>query len=65
MKNTHKHTEAITDVFLNQKRVNICDNTVKMASCDSFGKEPPGWVQDRKRCGVEGMEGKLNEIIRG
>ena len=33
---THKHTETlyistITDVFLDQKRVNVCENTVKMA----------------------------------
>ena len=36
MKGTHKHSEAywyiltITDVFLNQRRVNVCEHTVKM-----------------------------------
>ena len=28
----------------------------------SFRYMPPGWAQDRKRGGMEGMEGKLNEI---
>jgi hypothetical protein len=46
-----------TDVFLNQKRINVCEYTIKMAPHDSFGYEPPVWVQDRKR---EGVEGKLN-----
>ena len=50
----------ITDVFLDQKRVNICEHTVKMVPCDSFGKAPPEWVRDWKVGEVEGMEGKLN-----
>ena len=37
----HKHTEtwniwAITDAFLDQKRVNVYEHAVKMASCDAF-----------------------------
>ena len=47
----------ITDVFLDQKRVNICEHTVKTAQHESFGKVPPGGLQDRKGRGVEG---KLN-----
>ena len=31
----------ITDVFLNQKRVNACKHTTKMASLESFWKVPP------------------------
>ena len=26
----------VTDVFLNQKRVNVCEHTVKVASLESF-----------------------------
>ena len=45
----------LTDVFLDQKRVNVCENMVKTVPCESFGKVPPDWVQDRKMEGVEGM----------
>ena len=46
---THRNlTEKFTDVFLDQKRVNVCEHTVKTAPCDSFGKVPPEWVRDRK-----------------
>jgi hypothetical protein len=46
----------ITSVFLNEKRVNVFEHTVNTASCESFGKLPPGWgVQDRKgRSGGDG-----------
>ena len=26
----------VTDIFLNQKRVNVCEHTTKMASLESF-----------------------------
>ena len=48
------HTETyskyfmVTDIFLNQKRVNVCEQTEKTAPHDSFGKVPPEGVQDRK-----------------
>ena len=29
---------TITDVFLNQERVNVCGHTVKMASLENFWK---------------------------
>jgi hypothetical protein len=48
----------ITDVFLDQKRVNVYEHTVKTVSHVSFRKVPTEWVQDRKERGVEGMEGK-------
>ena len=47
----------ITDVFLDQKRVCVCEQTVKMVPHERFLKVLPGGLQDRK---VEGMEGKLN-----
>ena len=37
--NTQKiihNISMVTDVFLNQKRVNICDHTTKIASLQSF-----------------------------
>ena len=53
----------ITDVFLDQKRVNVCDHRIKMALCDSFGNVPPEWVQDRKDVGMEGdTEWKSSEV---
>ena len=50
----------ITDVFLDQKRANVCEHPIKIAPHESFGKVPPYMVQDRKGGGVEGMERKLN-----
>ena len=38
---------AITDVFLDQKRVNVCEHSVKKVPRESFGKVPPERVQDR------------------
>ena len=41
---THRNTwklncnvSTITDVFLDQNRVNVCEHTVKMEPCESFG----------------------------
>jgi hypothetical protein len=37
----------ITDVILDQKRVNVCKLTVKMVPCESFGKvSPEEWMGD-------------------
>ena len=49
----------MTDVFLDQKKVNVCEHKIKTVPCDSFEKLPPEWVQDRKEGGVEGMKEKL------
>ena len=38
----------ITDVFLDQKRVNVREHMVKTVPYDSFGKFPPQCVQGRK-----------------
>ena len=47
------------DVFLDQKRVNVCEHMVKMASHENFLKVLPGGCK-KGRGGEEGMEGKLN-----
>ena len=51
----------ITDVLLDQNRVNVCEHMVKMVPRDGFRKVTPEWVRDRMGRRVEGMEGKLNE----
>ena len=55
---------TITDVFLDQKRVNVCECTVKMASHESFLKmSPAGCIT---RGGEEGggkIKWKLSEVI--
>ena len=43
----HKHMEtwyisAITDAFLDQKKVNVFEHAVKLASCECFCKVSPG-----------------------
>ena len=51
----------ITDVFLDQKKVNVCEHTVKMAPHESFGKVPPEGLRDRRgRSG--GDKGKIEWI---
>ena len=43
--NTRKlnwYVSTITGVFSDQKRLNVCEQAVKMAPRDSFGQEPPG-----------------------
>ena len=37
----------ITDFFLDQKRVNVCEHTVKTVPHKSFGEMPPERVLDR------------------
>jgi hypothetical protein len=58
MKGSHNHmeTSTITDIFHDQKKVNVCERTVKMAPCDRFGRVQSEWMQDRKGGGVEEME---------
>ena len=46
----------ITDIFLDQKRVNICEYAVNMAPPDSFAKMPPEWVLERKGSGGDGAK---------
>jgi hypothetical protein len=41
----------ITDVFLDQTRVNVCEHMVKTALHDSFGKVPPEQMQEVGRNG--------------
>ena len=56
--NTRKLYQDIltgTAVFLNRKRVNVCEHTTKTASLESLRKVPPGVVR-----GMDG--GKLSEI---
>ena len=38
----------ITDVFLDQKRINVCEHMIKMVPGESIGKVPPEQVQDGK-----------------
>ena len=38
----------ITDVFLNQKRVNVCEQKVKIASCNRF-RTDNGYERTRKK----------------
>ena len=38
---------TVTDVFLNQKRVNVCGHTIKMVSRESFLMVPPGVERGR------------------
>ena len=53
----------ITDFFLDQKRVNGCEHTVKMAP--HVVKESANRVDVRQEGGgVEGMEGKLNGKLK-
>ena len=53
---THKHMETlyisvITDAFFNQKRVNVCEHAVKMASHGCFWKLPSGSCETGNREG--------------
>ena len=50
---------TITDVFLNQKRVNVCDHMIKMGKRESFGKVPLEGSAKQEGRGVQGMERKL------
>ena len=40
----HRNVSTIADVFLDQKRVNVCEHLVKTTPCDRFEKIPPEWV---------------------
>ena len=45
----------LTEVFVKQMSVNICERRIKVAPCDSFEKEPPGEETRRERM-IEGKE---------
>ena len=48
----------VTDVFFNQKRVNVYEHMAKMASLECFWKMPPrGCKRGRLEGEEEGMEG--------
>ena len=62
-KGTHKHTETYLKYFydhrcLDQKRINICEHMVKMASREKFWKVPPGGCE-AGRGGRGGDGGKI------
>ena len=66
--NTHKHMETwnisvITDAFLDQKRLNVCEHAVKMASHECFWKVPPGVA--RQEVGKGGGVGDYLRLIPG
>ena len=44
----NRKVSTITDVFLDQKRVNVCEHTIKMEPHESFGKVPPERVRERE-----------------
>ena len=52
----------MTDVFLDQNRVNVCEYAVKSAPHESFVKVRPEGVQDRKGGGMEGKLWKSSEV---
>ena len=45
---------TLIEVFVNQKRINVCEHTVKMAPHDSFEEEPPGEGTGRRKEWWEG-----------
>ena len=57
---TIRNISMVTDVILNQKRVNVCEHTTKMASLESFSKVPPGGCER----GIDGgiFKRKLSEV---
>ena len=50
----------ITDVFFNQKTVNVCEHMVKTAPCESFGKVTPERVRDRNGWKIEWKSSEFN-----
>ena len=38
----NRNISTVTAIFLNQKRVNVCEHMTKMASQESSRKVPPG-----------------------
>ena len=54
---------TITDTVLDQKRVNVCEHTVKTGPHDRFGKVPPEWMRGRMGGGDRGkIEWKSSEV---
>ena len=62
----NQNVSTITDVFVNWKRVNVCEHTVKMASCESFWKVcHEGVVREEGKCIVlraEWYQGRKNMV---
>ena len=54
----NQNISTVTDVFLNQKRVNVCEHTIKMVS--RFLNVPPGGCE-RGRDGGK-FKRKLSEV---
>ena len=54
-----RNISTITDVFLNQKRANLCEHMVEMVSHESFLKSATRGLGEEGG-EEEGMEGKLN-----
>ena len=52
------------EVFLNQKRINVCQHTVNIVLQVNFEEEPPGKEQEEGRSGGDGgeIEWKLSEV---
>ena len=50
---------TVTDIFLNQKRVNVCEQTTKMVTLESFERCHQGVVR-----GMDGgkFKGRLSEV---
>jgi hypothetical protein len=53
---------AITNAFLDQKRVNVCEHAVMMASRESFWKVPPGGCETGGGGGRGKIKWKLSEV---
>ena len=51
-------------MFVNQKRINVCEHAVKKASLESFENEPPGRSKEEGKGGGDRgkIERKLSEI---
>ena len=52
----------ITDVFLDQKRVNLCEHMVKAATRDSFEKCHQGGCKTGRERGGGKIKWKLSEV---
>jgi len=40
----HGRNRTITNVILDETRVNVCEHNVKTVPCESFGMLPEEWV---------------------
>ena len=68
MKGTHKYTEAYLMCFDNHRCLSQSEESKYMWTHSKdcimwqFWLSAPGWAQERKRVGVEGMVRKLSEV---